>query len=270
MNKKIGFIGAGKMANAIMGGIFTSGLVENFYFSEPNDNVAQKIVKTYNATRLKTNIEVVENSDVIIFCVKPFILLDVIKETESKINSSKLIISIAAGVSTQTIENTIQKEAKVIRVMSNTPALVKEGASAICKGKYAEEDDVKIAKVLMKSVGEIVEIEESKIDIITALSGSGPAFYYYLIDKMAKSASKFGLNSNIAIKLSAQTALGAAKMILAQNDDFNISQLIENVTTKGGCTEVGNICLKNSDIENVLDETIRKTMEKAIELGKQK
>ena len=150
--------------------------------------------------------------------------------------------------------------------MPNTPSLVNEGMSAICKGDFAKDEHSKIALEIFRSVGKVVESEEKYIDIITAISGSGPAFYYYIIDEIAKAGEKLGLDYQTCLKLSAQTAYGAAKMIM--ETEVNPEQLITNVTTPGGCTAVGNEVLKEQKISDILFDTIEKTAEKAYELGK--
>ena len=137
--------------------------------------------------------------------------------------------------------------------------------SAVCSNDKVDIQELDFGFNFMKNCGKVIKTTEDKIDIITALSGSGPAFYYRIIDLMAKSAQKLGLSYDEAVLLSSQTALGSAKMIL--ENDFQIEQLIKNVTTPGGCTEVGNNVLNESDIDKILDKTIKDTMQKAIELG---
>lgn len=268
MNKKLGFIGAGKMANSIMNGIFNSKLFNNFSFFDVNEKTVEQIKTKYNSTFYNSIQEVVKNSDIIMICTKPFIINEVLEEIKGEINNEKLIISIAAGVSSKKIETALSTKAKVIRVMPNTPALINEGISGLCKGAYANEEDLTLAKNIMQSVGEAIVVEENKIDVVTALSGSGPAFYYYIINEFAKSAQNLGLDYETALKLSTQTAIGAGKMILnGLENNISVEKLIENVTTKGGCTEVGNKVLASSDIKDVLDKTIIDTMEKAAGLG---
>ena len=157
-------------------------------------------------------------------------------------------------------------EVSILRIMPNTPALVNEGMSAVCKGHYAKEEDLKCAGEIFKCIGQVTQTDEKFIDIITAISGSGPAFYYYIINEIAKSGEKLGLDYETCLKLSAQTALGSAKMIL--NSNKTPSALIKDVTTPGGCTEAGNIVLEKSNISEILFDTIKKTKEKAFELGK--
>ncbi len=266
MNKKIGFIGAGKMANAIIKGIIDSKYCtpENMYVSDLNKKALESMQIEFALNTTTNNSEVVQNADVLIFAVKPFVLKDVIKELKPFITGKHLVISIAAGIPISAIEEIVEST-PVIRVMPNTPALVNEGMSAVCKGKLASEDDVKIASDIFKSVGKVIETEEKYIDIITAISGSGPAFYYYIIDEIAKAGESLGLDYDTCLKLSAQTAFGAAKMIM--DTDVSPEQLITNVTTPGGCTEVGNITLKEKNISSILHATIENTMKKAKALG---
>ena len=264
--EKLGFIGCGKMASAIMGGCLASGKFdkENVIASEINETARQIAKEKFGIKIFDNNIDVVKNADVIIFCVKPFVIKDVLKEVAPFITNEKPVISIAAGVKIETIKSFLPS-AKIIRVMPNTPAMVKEGISAICPDENIEDNLKQAAQKIMSSVGGTVFTDEKYIDIITALSGSGPAYYYKIIDDMAKSAVKMGLDYETALKLSAQTAIGSGKMILESGTD--VPTLIKNVTTPGGCTEVGNSVLKSSDIVKILDETIFETAKKAKELG---
>ena len=264
---KIGFIGGGKMATAIMKGIINSNWceVKSIFVSDKNEDALKTLEKDYAVQTTLNNIEVVKNSKIILFAVKPFVLRDVLTEIKPYLTKEHIIFSIAAGISIKTIEE-IVGEIPVVRIMPNTPALVNEGMSAICRGNFAKDEHSKIALEIFKSVGKVVEADEKYIDIITAISGSGPAFYYYIIDEIAKAGEKLGLNYQTCLKLSAQTAYGAAKMIM--ETDVDPEQLIVNVTTPGGCTAVGNEVLKEEKISEILFDTIEKTAQKAYELGK--
>ena len=264
---KIGFIGGGKMASAIIKGIINSGYAkkEDIFVSDKNLETLKNIKKSYGVNVLENNIDTVKNSNVVIFAVKPFIMRDILLEIQQYISYDKLVLSIAAGISISTIEEFLTN-ATVIRIMPNTPALVNEGMSAICPGTLAKEEHIQIASDIFKSVGRVITTEEKYIDIITAVSGSGPAYYYYIIDLIARAGEKLGLDYDTCLKLSAQTAMGSAKMIMETG--ISPEQLIINVTTPGGCTAEGNRVLKNSDIINILDETIKDTAKKAYELGK--
>ena len=263
----IGFIGGGKMANAIMKGVINSNYCysKNIFVSDKSEEVLLNLNKTYSVNTTFSNIEVVQKSNIILFAVKPFILRDVLSELKPYITKDHVILSIAAGISINTIEE-ILGEVPVIRIMPNTPALVNQGMSAICKGTFANEKHTDIALKIFESVGKVVTTDEKYIDIITAISGSGPAFYYYIIDEIARAGEKMGLDYETCLKLSAQTAYGSAKMIMETG--INPEQLIINVTTPGGCTAVGNEVLKQRNISDILEKTIIKTKQKAYELGK--
>lgn len=266
---KIGFIGGGKMASAIMKGIINSKWCEKseIIVSDRNEEALNNLHINYGVNVTTDNLEVVKNSQIILFAVKPFVLRDVLNEIKSSITKEHVILSIAAGISIGTIEE-IVGNIPVVRIMPNTPALVNEGMSAVCKGTYAAATHAQIASEIFASVGKVIESEEKYIDIITAISGSGPAFYYYMIDEIAKAGEKLGLDYQTCLKLSAQTAFGSAKMIMESG--VNPEQLIINVTTPGGCTAVGNDVLKDNKVSEILEETITKTMQKACELGKNK
>ena len=264
-DKKIGFIGAGKMASAIMGGVIKSSFAqaENIFAYDVSDDALICARKNFNINTAKSIDELVKSVDVILIATKPFVISDVLKELECK-TQNKLVISILAGVTTLTIENKLENT-RVVRVMPNTPAFVKEGMCALCGGTLAQDCDLDFVEAMLKNIGHTVRVDEKDIDIVTAISGSGPAFYYYIIDLIARAGEKLGLDYKTCLTLSAQTALGSAKMMLegVQTPD----ELITAVTTPGGCTAVGNDVLKNSDLEQILDKTIKDTMEKARALG---
>ena len=263
---KLGFIGCGKMATAIISGCLSSSVFskDNVFASEINPDARKTAEEKFGIKVFDNNPEVINSADVIIFCVKPFVIKDVLKEISPFIKPNQVVISIVAGVKIQTIKEFLPSST-IIRVMPNTPAMVKAGISAICPDTSASQEEIELAKIIMGSVGEIVQTEEKYIDIITALSGSGPAFYYEMINDMAKSANKMGLDYETALKLSAQTAIGSGEMILKSGTDP--LTLIKNVTTPGGCTAVGNEVLAHNNIEEILDEVIVKTAKKAKELG---
>ena len=268
MNKKLGFIGAGKMATAILKGVLAAKVFDgnNIYISDKNPEPLSVLKKEYNINISTDNSEVVKNADVILFAVKPFVLRDVLKEIQPLLTNNKLVLSIAAGISIKTIKE-ILGDISIIRIMPNTPALVTCGMSAVCPDEKASEEDKQIALKIFGSIGEVITASEKDIDTITAISGSGPAFYYRFIEDIARAGEKLGLDYETALKLSAQTALGSAKMIM----DTKVSpeQLIINVTTPGGCTAVGNEVLRNHNISDILLETVEETKIKAYELGKQ-
>ncbi len=261
----IGFIGAGKMASAIIKGIIESGFLarEAIFVYDVNQDAlkfARNNLKIQTVTTLE---ELMKKSSVVMVATKPFVINDVLTEIQDKVRNH-LVISILAGVSTSKIEAKLP-QTRVVRVMSNTPALINEGMSAVCGGKFAYDEDVKYVLELFSKLGKTVVVDEKDMDIVTAISGSGPAFYYCFIEKIARAGERLGLKYETALELSAQTALGAAKMIFETPD--TPEELIRNVSTPGGCTEVGNNILINSKIEEILFKTVKRTAEKAKKLG---
>ena len=270
MNKKckIGFIGCGKMASAIIKGAISSRFVteENIKGSEVNCDVAEAAQKRLGIEVLTDNKFLVMDSDVIFIATKPNYVVSVLEEIKDELTPEKLIVSIAAGVSTSKIENIIGRQ-RVIRVMPNTPALVLEGMSGVCKGSYAADEDAEFVMEMLSSIGKCIEVSEDQMDIVTAISGSGPAFFYKVIEDMARAGEKLGLEYDKSLLLATQTALGSAKMVMNRGET-SVQTLIDNVATKGGCTFVGVSSMSEGNSEKLFYDVISKTAQKAHELGK--
>ncbi len=270
MNKKckIGFIGCGKMASAIIKGAISSRFVteENIKGSEVNCDVAEAAQKRLEIEVLTDNKFLVMDSDVIFIATKPNYVASVLEEIKDELTPEKLIVSIAAGVSTSKIENIIGRQ-RVIRVMPNTPALVLEGMSGVCKGTYAADEDAEFVMEMLSSIGKCIEVSEDQMDIVTAISGSGPAFFYKVIEDMARAGEKLGLEYDKSLLLATQTALGSAKMVMNRGET-SVQTLIDNVATKGGCTFVGVSSMSEGNSEKLFYDVISKTAQKAHELGK--
>lgn len=268
MNKKIGFIGCGKMASAIIKGVLSAcGKPEvGIKGSEVNCEIAELAQNRLGIDVLTDNRLLTIDSDVIFIATKPNYVSQVLEEIKDEITPEKLVVSIAAGVSTEKIEKAIGQR-RVIRVMPNTPALVQEGMSGVCKGAYASEEDAQFVMNLLSNIGKVIEVEESQIDIVTAISGSGPAFFYQVIEDMARAGEKLGLEYEKSLMLATQTAIGSAKMVLNRGE-LPVQTLIDNVATKGGCTFVGIQTMKEENSEKLFFDVIDKTATKANELGK--
>ena len=268
MNKKIGFIGCGKMASAIIKGILSACCKPDVEIkgSEVNCEIAELAQSRLGIDVIADNRQLAAESDVIFIATKPNYAAQVLEEIKEEITTDKLIVSIAAGVSTEKIEKIIGKN-RVIRVMPNTPMLVQEGMSGVCKGKFATEDDAEFVMKLLSNIGRVIEVEESQIDIVTAISGSGPAFFYQVIEDMARAGEKLGLDYEKSLMLAAQTALGSSKMVFNRGE-LTVQNLIDNVATKGGCTFVGIQTMKNENSDKLFYDVIEKTTIKANELGK--
>ena len=265
----IGFIGCGKMAGAIIKGLLQSEFTsqENIIASQAEtEGIAEKSQNLGIEIFLDNKI-IAQKSDVIFIATKPNQVVDVLKEIHPFITSEKLIVSIAAGIKTEKLESNLPPLARVIRVMPNTPALIKEGMSGIIKGKSATDEDLNYIYNLLTTIGKCIIVEEeSQMDIVTAISGSGPAFFYKVINDIARAGEKLGLDYEKALLLSIQTAIGSAKMAL--NREISMEQLVSNVATKGGCTRVGIDLMTEVKTEDIFAEVIEKTTQKASELGK--
>ena len=269
MNKniKIGFIGCGKMAGAIIKGTITSKFLQtdNLKGSEINSEIAESAEQRLGIKVITDNKTLAKDSDIIFIATKPNYVPDVLEEIKTELTPEKLLVSIAAGVSTEKIENIVGNQ-RVIRVMPNTPALVLEGMSGVCKGKYATDDDLDFIIKLLSNIGTAIKVKESQIDIVTAISGSGPAFFYKVIEDIARAGEKLGLEYEKSLQLAVQTAIGSAKMV-TQRGETPVQTLIDNVATKGGCTFVGISVMNDRKSDELFSEVIAKTTQKAHELG---
>lgn len=269
MNKKIGFIGSGKMASAIIKGLVKTNFVssENIMATQAEVDSVQSKSKDLGIKIILDNNELVKWADVIFLATKPNQVGGVLEEIKNSVNNTKLIVSIAAGVTTAKLESLLPEGTRVIRVMPNTPALVGEGMSGMVGGKNAAKEDIEFVQSLLSTIGKCVTVNnEAQIDIVTAISGSGPAFFYKIINEIARAGERLGMDYEKALLLSIQTAIGSAKMAL--NREISMEQLIANVATKGGCTAVGVDCMNENNTEQIFYDVIKKTTQKACELGK--
>jgi pyrroline-5-carboxylate reductase len=211
------------------------------------------------------NVEVVKQADIIILSVKPQIMKQVIEEITKYLDLSKLIISIAAGVPLEAIESCSQKELKLVRVMPNICVSVREGASAIAGGKHITKDDLMIAKTIFDSVGKSVFIEESLLDAVTGLSGSGPAYIFLIIDALADAGVKMGLSRHDSLILASQTVLGAAKMLIETGE--HPGKLKDMVTSPGGTAIAGLHTLEGGGLRTTLINAVEVATERSKALG---
>lgn len=265
--EKIGFIGCGKMASAIIKGILASGFLpaEKIMASEVNPEFANIQSENLGISVVCDNILVAEKSNIIFLATKPHFVKDVLTEIKNEITSDKLIVSIAAGVSTDTILNAIGIEVPIIRVMPNAPAVILEGMSGIVKGKFATDAQVSYISQLLSNIGKAIIVKEEDIDTLTAISGSGPAFFYKIFHEMALAGEKLGLEYQKSLELAIQTAIGSAKLM--QQSPLPADDLISAVATKGGCTAVGVEYLDSIDSKEIFSQLIKKTAEKSKALG---
>ncbi|TFG14568.1 MAG: pyrroline-5-carboxylate reductase [Promethearchaeota archaeon] len=235
-DKELGIIGIGNMGSAFIRGILTSQVVkaQNIIIYDINKELLTKKSKEYNIDNAENNIDLVQKAQNILIAVKPQIIDSVLQEISSSITKEHILISIAAGITIAHIKEFITTQTGIIRVMPNTPALIGAGASAISFNENTKEKDLEYVKKILKSIGIVVELEEKHIDAVTGLSGSGPAYVFVIIEALADGGVKMGLSREIALKLAAQTVLGASKMVLETGK--HPGELKDMVTSPGGTT----------------------------------
>ncbi len=268
LKEKIGFIGGGKMGEALINGILRAGLSssDKIMVSDVDKKRLQILEKEAGIKTTQDNKKITSDSDIIILAVKPNMMGSVLDELNSEITSKHLIISIAAGIPLSFIESSLNKGCRAIRVMPNTPCLVGETAAGYALGKKATRNDGKLVGQLLDAVGKSFLLEEKYLDAVTGLSGSGPAFIYVVIEALADGGVKMGLPRDVAITLAAQTAFGAAKMVLESGT--HIGQLRDSVTSPGGTTIEGLHALEKGGIRNALIDAVETATKKSKSLGK--
>lgn len=266
LNKRIAFLGAGNMATALMGGIIEAGLIspEDITISDIDKEKLKVRSQEFGVTVAEDNRRAVKKAEVIILAVKPKDIERLLDEIRDSLDSKKLIISIAAGITTSYIEKMLKKEIPVIKVMPNTPVAVKEGASAFSVGEYVSQEQEEIVKSIFGAVGKVVEIKENLMDAVTALSGSGPAYIFYIIASLIETAVSLGLDKKTATTLATQTVLGSAKLL--QETGEEPATLKEKVTSKGGTTEAALLVLDEGRLKETLDKALKAAAKRSQEL----
>lgn len=261
--KKIGLIGAGKMGEVLIRGLLASGTVkkDRVFVSDTDKKRLDLIKKKYRINATSENAKVALKSDIIILAVKPKDMHDVLSQISASIDNKKLIISIAAGITTKSIERHLKKNAVVIRAMPNAPALVGEGITAISKGRFVKEKDVNAAKHIFSAVGYVVEVKEDKMDLITAISGSGPAYIMYFIEAFLVVAMEFGLTWELALEIILQTVFGSAKLL--EKSRIAPAEIREMVTSKGGTTEAALEVFRKHKLDTIIRNGVRAAVRRA-------
>jgi pyrroline-5-carboxylate reductase len=268
MNNKIGFIGSGNMASAMIKGITKSDLIksENIMASDPN---LEKLSDLKNQTNIKittNNLEVAKFSNILFLSIKPNKYKDIIEEIRDSISENTIIITIAAGITKSRIEEYFSKKVKLVRTMPNTPALVGEGMSALSPNEYISEEEINIISDIFKCFSKVEIIEESYIDTVTALTGSSPAYVYMFIEALADGAVLKGLPRDKAYKMAAQAVYGSAKMVLETGK--HPGELKDEVCSPGGTTIEAVYSLEKSGLRAAVIEAMEKCIEKAKNMSK--
>jgi len=266
-NIKIGFIGIGNMGEALLKGILKSKLIppQQVYASDVNKEKLNSLAKELEICQMDNNMDLVENSDVVLLAVKPDILHSVLTQIAKGFYQPKWCISIAAGIPISFIECCLPDGTSVVRVMPNTPAMIREGMSVISLGKYANDEHKIITQRLFEAVGKVAIVQEKLMDVVTALSGSGPAFIFLLIEALTDAGVQLGLSRNDASLLSAQTVLGSSKMVIETQEHPAI--LRNKVTSPGGTTAMGLYELERNGFRSAIIDAIVSATERSKQLS---
>lgn len=264
---KLGFIGAGNMGEAYISGLSSK---NEIYFYETNNEREEYIREKYNSIPCKTIAEILEKADYIFLAVKPNVIsfvLEKIKELAYEGNKlkNKIILSVAAGIKINQIQKSIGIDKKIVRVMPNTPALIQKGMTGYCLSENInKEEEIKIEEIL-SATGEILKVEEKQMDILTAISGSGPAYVFLILNSFADAGVKLGMTKKNALKLATETFIGAAEML--KQTGKHPEELKDMVTSPGGTTAAGLFELEKNSVRKAIIETVESAYNKSLELG---
>jgi pyrroline-5-carboxylate reductase len=264
---RVAVLGAGKM-----GGILLQAFLKQNLFAA--DQIHGTVAHPERALALSTqwgvdvttdNLEAAGHADLILLAVKPFQVPDLIQQIRPALTAKKTLISIAASVKTQAIEEAAGLDIAVIRAMPNTPSALGAGAAALCKGRFVSAKQMELAERIFETVGRTVIVDEKHMDAVTGLSGSGPAYIYIIIEALAEAGVKVGLPRDVATQLAAQTAFGAAKMVLETG--YHPALLKDAVTTPAGCTIDGILELEEGGLRVTLIKAVMRATQRAKELA---
>jgi pyrroline-5-carboxylate reductase len=266
-DKNIAIVGAGNMAEALMRGLLqSSGVVvpERVFVSDVSRERLNTLYETYGVHTSMNNKEIVKSADIVILAVKPQIIQIVLQEISEYVDEKKLVISIAAGIKIELIQEML-RPTRVVRVMPNIAALVHAAITALSPGKYATEKDVQIAREIFNAVGETAVVEEKLMDAVTGLSGSAPAYVFHMINALADAGVKVGFSREVALKLATQSFYGAAKMVIETQE--HPMKLRDMVTSPGGTAITGVYVLERDGVTPAIVNAVEAATRRSQELG---
>jgi pyrroline-5-carboxylate reductase len=271
-NKKIGIIGGGNMGVALAKGILQTKWAspENIMIAEPLKEKMDSLKALGKGVKAShSNTEAATWADIVILSVKPQIMGRVLDEIKPVVKNDKLVLSVAAGITTSSIEKKLGGEVPVVRAMPNIAAVVRESATVICKGKYATEKDIATARHIFESVGVVVELEEeSLMDAVTGLSGTGPMYVFQILEGLSDAGVKVGLSRDMANTLAVQTLIGSSKLI--QQTKEHPAKLKDLVTSPGGTAISALHSLEKNGLKALLIDAVEVATKRSSELGSQK
>ncbi len=263
----IGFIGAGNMAEAIIRGLVGKQVVPSgrIVVSDPSEARRTLLVDSFGVTAVEGNRKVLEASDIVVLAVKPQIMAEALAPVADAFRANQLVVSIAAGIRTDTIDGMCSGKPSIIRVMPNTPALVGKGVSALCAGPRAGEEHLRQVESLLSAVGTTLRVDESQMDAVTAISGSGPAYVFYLMEAMLSAAAELGFTPDKARQLVYGTLSGSAALADASVESPDV--LRSRVTSKGGTTEAAIKLLDSEHVRHSLVSAFKAAAQRSKELS---
>lgn len=266
---RLSVLGYGNMGQAIVGGLIKKGIItpDRIAVYDPEEE-KQKTAKEMGINVVSSPDFLLNESKILLIAVKPQVLRDALYPLKNKVDESIVLVSIVAGVPIEFYKRFFGiSTLKIIRTMPNTPALVGCGITGICLSSECSDNEVKVAEVIFSAVGEVVFVAEPQIDIITAISGSGPAYFFYLCEGLIRAGEALGLSREIAFKLAVNTLYGAG--VLAKNSGESPETLRMKVTSKGGTTERAINCFGSRDFWDIVKEAVTSAYHRAKELGEQ-
>ncbi len=268
-DRRIGFVGAGSMAGALIKSLLHAGATtpDRILASDVREERLEELKSVYGVGVTDDNAHVIARADLLVLCVKPQVIDKVLPTMAQHLRTDTLVVSIVAGLRLSAIEVRLQPGARLVRAMPNTPAMVLAGATAIAGGTHASADDLKLAKKLFNTLGKTVVLEESLLDAVTGLSGSGPAYVMLIIEALADGGVMVGLHRETALLLAAQTVFGSAKLLLESGE--HPGRLKDMVTSPGGTAIAGLHTLEAGGLRRTLMDAVKNATERSAQLGEQ-
>jgi pyrroline-5-carboxylate reductase len=267
LGKKIAFLGAGNMAGALVKGLVSAGAAapSEILCTDVRKERLEELEKKHGVRTSKDNVESARWADVVVLATKPQVFDRLLPDVAKGVRSDALVVSIAAGVPISAIEAKLPAGTRVVRTMPNTPCLVDAGATAIAAGTHATDDDVALARRIFEAVGVTVVLDETLLDAVTGLSGSGPAYVFLIIEALADAGVKVGLHRDSALLLAAQTMLGSAKLLLETGE--HPGRLKDMVTSPGGTAIAGLHTLEAGGLRTTLINAVETATARSKQLG---
>lgn len=267
MDENLGIIGAGNMGSALIAGIVEGKefKAEQLVVSDIKGERADYLAQRYRVKKADSNQALIEGCTTVILAVKPKEIKPVLGEIKNDIRDNHLLISIAAGVPIKAIRDIMQRDLPIIRVMPNTPAMVRMGITAISPGPLAKAKDIDMAVKIFSQVGETVIVDEEMMDTVTALSGSGPGYIFLVMEALADAGIRLGLKREIALSLAIQTTLGTAQ--LARESKESLAELRDKVTSPGGTTSRGLTVMSKRGLTDIIVEAVEAAWRRSKELS---